>query len=166
MVPVEEDVRSLYETDAELVRPMSVTTGKLQLTKEWLVFVPVALADAPPEVRHTAYTDNYTAYARIHPVDTTLYFTIHDYKHTALQYHYIRSSVAAPQGPHHSHPISGQKKWNVSHLRAMYRRRYLLRSSALELFFVDTSSVFFNFAGKTKARDTVARKIVQLVRLR
>ncbi|KAM7260927.1 hypothetical protein ACFE04_026402 [Oxalis oulophora] len=50
--------------------------------------------------------------------------------------------------------------WSISSLHQIYSRRYLLRRSALELFMVDRSNFFFDFAS-TEGRRNAYRAIVQ-----
>ncbi|KAJ6801021.1 BEACH domain-containing protein C2-like [Iris pallida] len=52
------------------------------------------------------------------------------------------------------------RSWPVSCLLQMYSRRYLLRTSALELFMVDRSNFFFDF-GSMEVRKKAYRAIVQ-----
>ncbi|XP_050237653.1 BEACH domain-containing protein C2 isoform X2 [Mercurialis annua] len=53
------------------------------------------------------------------------------------------------------------RSWLMSSLHQIYSRRYLLRRSALELFMVDRSNYFFDFAS-TEGRRNAYRAIVQL----
>ncbi|KAL5564236.1 hypothetical protein UlMin_027400 [Ulmus minor] len=52
------------------------------------------------------------------------------------------------------------RSWLMSSLHQIYSRRYLLRRSALELFMVDRSNFFFDFAS-TEGRRNAYRAIVQ-----
>ncbi|KAL5792543.1 hypothetical protein ACOSP7_001137 [Xanthoceras sorbifolium] len=52
------------------------------------------------------------------------------------------------------------RSWSMSSLHQIYSRRYLLRRSALELFMVDRSNFFFDFAS-TEGRRNAYRAIVQ-----
>ncbi|XVE77007.1 hypothetical protein DITRI_Ditri13aG0027300 [Diplodiscus trichospermus] len=52
------------------------------------------------------------------------------------------------------------RSWLITSLHQMYRRRYLLRRSALELFMVDHSNFFFDF-GSSEGRRHAYRAIVQ-----
>ncbi|KAK1376275.1 BEACH domain-containing protein C2 [Heracleum sosnowskyi] len=52
------------------------------------------------------------------------------------------------------------RSWLLSSLRQIYRRRYLLRRSALELFMVDRSNFFIDL-GSTKGRRHAYQAIVQ-----
>ncbi|TPX34048.1 hypothetical protein SmJEL517_g03217 [Synchytrium microbalum] len=53
------------------------------------------------------------------------------------------------------------RRWNLSELRELYPRRYLLRKSAIELFFMDRTSCFFNFRS-SKDRTRVLARIIAL----
>ncbi|WCJ22828.1 BEACH domain-containing protein C2 [Euphorbia peplus] len=53
------------------------------------------------------------------------------------------------------------RSWVISSLHQIYSRRYLLRRSALELFMVDRSNYFFDFAS-TENRRNAYRAIVHL----
>ena len=50
--------------------------------------------------------------------------------------------------------------WDVSSLRSIYRRTYLMRNSALEIFLDNKTSIFFNFA--TEETTKILNKIVGL----
>ncbi|KAH9311229.1 hypothetical protein KI387_026264, partial [Taxus chinensis] len=52
------------------------------------------------------------------------------------------------------------RSWLISGLHEVYSRRYLLRTSALELFMTDRSNFFFNF-GTMECRKRVYKAIVQ-----
>ncbi|XP_042508929.1 BEACH domain-containing protein B-like isoform X1 [Macadamia integrifolia] len=50
--------------------------------------------------------------------------------------------------------IKRHRRWNVSKIKAVYWTRYLLRHSAIEVFFNDSSApIFFNFATTKVAKD-------------
>eukprot|EP00899_Mesostigma_viride_P003816 jgi/Mesvir1/13435/Mv16507-RA.1 len=74
--------------------------------------------------------------------------------------------VVPPPSPH-KEPGDGvgrvmygkDKKWPVASLWEVYNRRYLLRKSALELFFVDRSNFFFNFPD-----ESARKKVFQVIR--
>jgi hypothetical protein len=51
----------------------------------------------------------------------------------------------------------GRKVWQMASLREMHGRRYLLRSSALELFFDAGRTSFFNFPKTCVVKDAYAR---------
>ena len=50
-----------------------------------------------------------------------------------------------------------EKEWPLSGLHELHRRRYLLRASALELFFRDSSAVFVNLRKKSARRRLLSR---------
>ncbi|KAI9209022.1 uncharacterized protein BJ171DRAFT_437728 [Polychytrium aggregatum] len=54
-----------------------------------------------------------------------------------------------------------ERRWPVQNLREMYLRRYMLRRSALEIFFVDQTSYLFNFP-QLKDRTRLFSKIVSM----
>ncbi|KAJ3103821.1 Neurobeachin-like protein 1 [Phlyctochytrium planicorne] len=54
-----------------------------------------------------------------------------------------------------------EKRWPINNLREVYLRRYMLRNSALELFFVDRTNHLFNFK-ISKDRIKFVSKISQL----
>ncbi|TPX43799.1 hypothetical protein SeMB42_g04580 [Synchytrium endobioticum] len=51
--------------------------------------------------------------------------------------------------------------WSVASVREIYPRRYLLRKSAIEIFFTDRTSCFFNFRS-TRDRSRVLSRIIAL----
>ncbi len=51
----------------------------------------------------------------------------------------------------------GRRVWQMASLREMHGRRYLLRSSALELFFDAGRTIFFNFPKKNSVKDVYTR---------
>jgi len=48
--------------------------------------------------------------------------------------------------------------WPLEHVSAVYGRRFLLRHTALEVFFLHGRSAFFNFYSGS-VRDNVARRM-------
>ncbi|KAJ3215649.1 Neurobeachin-like protein 1 [Dinochytrium kinnereticum] len=54
-----------------------------------------------------------------------------------------------------------ERRWTINNLREVYLRRYMLRNSALEFFFVDRTNHLFNFK-QAKDRIKFMTKITQL----
>ncbi|KAJ3192933.1 Neurobeachin-like protein 1 [Irineochytrium annulatum] len=54
-----------------------------------------------------------------------------------------------------------ERKWNLSRVREVYLRRYMLRNSALEVFFTDRTNYLFNFH-QSKDKLKFLTKIAQL----
>ncbi|KAL3371685.1 hypothetical protein AABB24_008296 [Solanum stoloniferum] len=68
----------------------------------------------------------------------------------------INSIGAVNNDEHQKHPnnINRHRRWTIFKVKAVHWTRYLLRYTAIEIFFSDsTAPVFFNFASKKDAKD-------------
>ena len=52
------------------------------------------------------------------------------------------------------------KEWPLENIREIQRRRYILRKTALEVFFIDGSSMLFNFPDSDN--EDVSQKLIRL----
>lgn len=68
----------------------------------------------------------------------------------------INSIGAVNNDEHQKHPnnINRHRRWTIFKVKAVHRTRYLLRYTAIEIFFSDsTAPVFLNFASQKDAKD-------------
>ncbi|CAN4122405.1 unnamed protein product [Withania somnifera] len=68
----------------------------------------------------------------------------------------INSIGAVNNDEHQKHPnnINRHRRWTIFKVKAVHWTRYLLRYTAIEIFFSDSSApVFFNFASQKDAKD-------------
>ena len=50
-----------------------------------------------------------------------------------------------------------EKEWNLAGVHEVHKRRYLLRASALELFFRETPAVFLNLLTRPRRRKLLSK---------
>lgn len=53
------------------------------------------------------------------------------------------------------------KKWHIDHISELYKRRYLLRHTAMEIFFLNKTNSFFNFEGGELLNSVISAIIAQ-----
>eukprot|EP00698_Gefionella_okellyi_P004064 TRINITY_DN1378_c0_g1_i1.p1 TRINITY_DN1378_c0_g1~~TRINITY_DN1378_c0_g1_i1.p1 ORF type:complete len:2456 (-),score=520.26 TRINITY_DN1378_c0_g1_i1:2419-9516(-) len=107
--------RLYHSDDCELVSPMSVVKGRLEITTRSISFRPLSEQGTDRQLNDIKR-------------DTSITFKEH--------------------------------KWALADLQELHMRRFLLRRSALELFLVDKTNYFLNFASTTE-RNQVYRIVVQ-----
>ena len=61
----------------------------------------------------------------------------------------------------HSFTVGEDFKWALSRLREIHFRRYNLRRSALEIFLIDQTNYFINFADKVRVYTHSLRALFQ-----
>ena len=59
-----------------------------------------------------------------------------------------------------------RKSWELVDIKEIMKKRYVLKNSALEIFFLDGSSVLFNFAGGELDQEELSSRLIRLRKTR
>ena len=131
---------TLLSLSADHVTPFAVTKGRLVLTAHHLSFYPSLESDASLE--HSNSTTTVTATSTSTSTSTSTNNTNTHSSSDTLSFQ--------PE----------EKHWPISEIQQILRRRYQLRPSALEVFFVDRTNVFLQVGRRERVK--LIKKIVEL----